>query len=79
MREGKPKQTGREVRTMKNIEVIREIVSNLTDKEFELINNAENDYWELDARTSRNGYKRLVYHLTKAGLTVDEWWAWVND
>jgi len=64
---------------MKTIEVIREIVSNLSDKEFELINRAENDYWELDTRVSRNGYKRLVYHLTKAGLTINEWWAWVDD
>lgn len=64
---------------MKSLETIYEIVSNLTDKEFNLINEAENDYWDLDARISRNGYKRLVYHLTKAGLTVAEWWAWVDD
>lgn len=69
----------RKASTMKTIEVIREIVSNLSDEEFELINQAENDYWELDTRVSRNGYKRLVYHLTKAGLTVKEWWAWVDD
>lgn len=64
---------------MKNIKTIRKIVSNMSDDLFDTINNAENDYWDLDKRTSRNGYRRLVYNLRKAGLTLTEWWAWCND
>ncbi len=63
---------------MKSIETIRTIVANMTDKRFDTINKAENDYWELDPKTSRNGYKRLVYNLRKEGLTVDEWFAWCD-
>ena len=64
---------------MKNIETIRTIVANMTDKRFNAINKAENDYWELDHKVSRNGYKRMVYNLRKEGLTVDEWFAWCDD
>lgn len=64
---------------MKTIETIREIVSNMSDNLFDTINNAENDYWDLDKRVSRNGYRRLVYNLRKAGLTLNEWWAWCDD
>jgi hypothetical protein len=61
---------------MKTLETITAIVDALTETEFKAICSAENDYWELDARTSRNGYKRMVYHLRKAGLTVEDWWLW---
>jgi hypothetical protein len=64
---------------MKNIEVIREIVNNMTETRFNTIVKAESDYWELDSKVSRNGYKRLVYNLSKEGLTVDEWFAWCDD
>jgi len=64
---------------MKTIETIREIVNNMSDTLFDTINNAENDYWDLDKRISRNGYRRLVYNLRKADLTVAEWWAWCED
>lgn len=64
---------------MKDIETIRNIVANMSKERFNTINEAEYDYWELDSRTSRNGYKRLVYNLRKEGLTVDEWFAWCDD
>jgi len=64
---------------MKNIEVIRKIVNNMTETRFNTIVKAESDYWELDSKVSRNGYKRLVYNLSKEGLTVDEWFAWCDD
>ena len=64
---------------MKNIETIREIVANMSEERFNTINKAENDYWELDTKTSRNGYKRLVYNLRKEGLTVAEWFTWCDD
>ena len=64
---------------MKSIKTIRKIVSNMSDNLFDTINDAENDYWDLDKRTSRNGYRRLVYNLRKAGLTPAEWWAWCDD
>ena len=64
---------------MKNIEVIREIVNNMTETRFNTIVKAESDYWDLDSKVSRNGYKRLVYNLSKEGLTVDEWFAWCDD
>jgi len=64
---------------MKNIEVIREIVNNMTETRFNAIVKAESDYWDLDSKVSRNGYKRLVYNLSKEGLTVDEWFAWCDD
>ena len=64
---------------MKSIEEIRKIVANMTDTRFDTINKAEGDYWELDRKTSHNGYKRLVYNLSKEGLTVDEWFAWCDD
>lgn len=66
-------------KTMKNIEIIRTIVANMSKKRFNTINKAENDYWDLDPKTSRNGYKRMVYNLRKEGLTVAEWFAWCND
>ena len=64
---------------MKSLEEIRSIVDNMTDELFDKINKAENDYWELDSRTSRNGYKRMKYNLAKVGLSVEEWFVWCND
>lgn len=64
---------------MKNIEVIRQIVAEMDEARFEAIQNAEYDYWEIDSQVSRKGYKRLVYHLSKVGLTVAEWFAWCAD
>ena len=64
---------------MKSIEIIRNIVANMTEERFNIIVKAESDYWELDPRTSRNGYKRMVYNLRKEGLTVTEWFAWCDD
>lgn len=64
---------------MKSIEIIRKIVAEMDETRFENIQKAEYDYWELDRKVSRNGYKRLVYHLGKCGLTVAEWFAWCDD
>ena len=64
---------------MKSIEIIRQIVDAMDDTRFETIKKAEYDYWELDARVSRNGYKRMKYNLNKVGLTVAEWFEWCND
>lgn len=64
---------------MKNIETIRTIVANMTETRFNTIVKAESDYWELDSKVSRNGYKRLVYNLRAENLTVAEWFAWCDD
>lgn len=64
---------------MKNIETIRKIVAEMDETRFNTIVKAENDYWELDSKISRNGYKRLVYNLSKCGLTVAEWFEWCDD
>ena len=64
---------------MKSIETIRTIVADMSEERFNTINKAESDYWELDSKTSRNGYKRMVYNLRKEGLTVAEWFAWCDD
>jgi len=64
---------------MKSIEIIRKIVNNMEETRFNTIVKAESDYWELDPKVSRNGYKRLVYNLRKEGLTVAEWFAWCDD
>ena len=60
------------------IERICEIIRNMDDEMFNKIMQADYDYWELDKRTSRNGYKRLVYNLAKFGLTPDDYWAWCS-
>ena len=63
---------------MKNIEEITNIVNNISDRELEIISEAELDYWEFNSRTSNKGYRRLKYHLAKYGLTLDEYFAWRN-
>ena len=63
---------------MKNIETITNIITEMTDELFEKIQQAEDDYWDLDSKISRNGYKRMVYNLKKVDLTVDEWFAWCS-
>ena len=64
---------------MKSINEIREIVNNMTEDRFNKIVKAESDYWELDSKTSRNGYKRMAYNLRQEGLTVEEWFVWCDD
>lgn len=64
---------------MKSIEIIRIIVANMSEERFNTIVKAEEDYWDLDSKVSRNGYKRLVYNLRKEGLTVAEWFEWCDD
>lgn len=63
---------------MKNINEISAIIANMEDTLFERIGKAEDDTWALDSRTARNGRRRLLYNLKKAGLTEDEWYAWCD-
>ena len=63
---------------MRNMTEIQKIVREMSEERFDKINDAENDYWSLNKRISNNGYKRLVYHLNKVGITVDEWFAWCD-
>lgn len=62
-----------------SIEVIRIIIRNMSEERFNVIVNAENDYWDLDKRVSRLGYKRMVYNLRKEGLTVRDWLEWCAE
>lgn len=64
---------------MKTIETIKTIIAEMPDALFDKINDAEYDSWDLDRRIARNGKKRLAYNLQKAGLTVEEWFAWCDD
>jgi len=58
---------------------IFEIIDRMSDEEFEIINKADNDRWELyNTKKNRNGLKRMIYHLAKYGLTVEDWDAWVS-
>lgn len=61
------------------MKTIRTIVANMSEERFNTIVKAENDYWDLDSKTSRNGYKRLVYNLRQCDLTVAEWFEWCDD
>lgn len=63
---------------MKNITEITAIITNMEETLFNKIAQAEHDYWELDSKVSKNGRQRMIYNLRKVGLTVDEWFAWVN-
>lgn len=64
---------------MKSIEIIRIIIANMSEERFNTIVKAEEDYWDLDSKVSRNGYKRLEYNLRQEGLTVAEWFEWCDD
>lgn len=59
---------------MKNVDTI--ICKVMTDKDFDTIQNAQYDRWEMDRRIARNGMRRLVYNLNKYGLTVEDWDRW---
>jgi hypothetical protein len=62
---------------MKEMNMIDNIICNvMTDGEFDHLQEAEFDRWDLDARVARNGLRRLSYGLGKFGLTVAEWDAW---
>ena len=63
---------------MKTLNVIVSVVISMSDNDFNTIIIAEKDYWDIDKRVSRNGRKRMVYHLHKYGLTLDDWWRWEN-
>lgn len=74
--ESETKHKGKGENTMKNINEIHKIIRNMSDELFDRINKAEDDYWSIDKKQSRNGYKRMVYNLNKVNLTVDEWFEW---
>ena len=61
---------------MKTMNEINTIICEMSDEQFEILQNAEFDAWDLDSRISRNGKRRLAYNLRKVGLTVAEWDAW---
>lgn len=63
---------------MKTLIVIRSIIIAMSDNDFGAIAAAEEDYWDTDRRVSRNGRKRMIYHLSKYDLTLDDWWRWAN-
>jgi hypothetical protein len=48
----------------------------ITDEEFDRLQDADYDRWDLDRRVARNGLARLTRRLAKYGLTVAEWDAW---
>ncbi len=63
---------------MKNLKAITAIVTTITDKDFDKLNNAESDAYFADtAKERRNATKRRNYMLKKYNLTVDEWYAWL--
>ena len=62
------------MKTMKEINTI--ICNVMTDAQFDHLQDAEYDRWDLDPKTARNGLRRLAYGLAKFGLTVAEWDAW---
>ena len=65
---------------MKTMTEIAHIICDvMTDDQFDRLQNAEFDRWDLDRKTARNGLRRLTYGLAKFGLTVAEWDAWSAD
>lgn len=62
------------MKTMKEIDNI--ICNVMTDAQFDHLQDAEYDRWDIDSKTARNGLRRLTYGLAKFGLTVAEWDAW---
>lgn len=62
---------------MKSMNEINNIICDvMTDAQFDHLNAAEFDRWDLDPRVARNGLRRLAYGLAKFGLTVADWDAW---
>ncbi len=65
---------------MKTMTEISNIICNvMTDAQFDRINNAQYDSWDLDREVARNGRRRFLAGLKKFGLTEAEWDAWDND
>lgn len=60
--------------TMKEIDRI--ICTVMTDEQFDHLQDAQYDRWDLDARTAHNGQRRLARGLAQFGLTVADWDAW---
>lgn len=62
---------------MKNINEIDTIICDvMTDADFDKIQNAQYDRWDLDRRVAKNGMARLTRRLARYGLTVADWDAW---
>lgn len=65
---------------MKSMKEINHIICRvISDEEFERLQDAEFDRFDLDRRVARNGLARLTRRLAKYGLTVAEWDAWDAD
>ena len=62
------------MKTMKEIDTI--ICTVMTDAQFDHLQEAQYDRWDLDSRVAHNGQRRLVRGLAKFGLTVADWDAW---
>ena len=59
-REGKPLKPER-MTTMKTMKEITNIICNIiSDAEFDRLQNAEYDRWDIDSKVSRNGKARLT-------------------
>lgn len=53
-------------------------ILNMTDRDFNALNDA---YWmtfDLDKRNARNARRRVGYYLRKNGLTLADWEAWLD-
>lgn len=62
---------------MKTMETINAIVANMTESEFEAINNLDSEYW-FGGMKSRVR-KKLTRELKKHGLSYTEWEMWAAD
>ena len=62
--------------TMKNLNEISVIITEMSDKDFNHLNDATTDYYFSNPVTSRKAYKRMMYYLRKHNLTRDEWEFW---
>ena len=63
---------------MKNYTAIMTIVDDMDDRDFDKILDADFGRYDPDARTARNGKRRLIYRLRKYDLTLAEWEVWCD-
>ena len=63
---------------MKTYEEITTIISNMSDKVFEVINEAWGDMILENGKIRRNARRRFLYNIKKVGLTEAEYNLWAN-
>jgi hypothetical protein len=56
--------------------LVNNIIANIDNKHWDIINNADDETYDFDAYIRRNAKKRLMYHLNKFGLTLTDWELW---